>query len=152
MPELVKPTYDEMIYRQKLLRHTRTMDFNHETMAFPKDEWQKFIDEVVDNKHYCYRFIYCPGCGDFRGIALYRYDNAKDQYFLHVTVQADARRIGYGGAGLKLLEQEAVKNGIREIHCMVFADYEEGKRFARKHGYSEDYVENGMQYFVKKLF
>ena len=151
MPELIKPTYEEMKYRQKLLRNTRTMDFNHETIAFPEEEWQKFMDEVVDCKCYCYRFIYCPGCGDFRGIALYRYDCKKKVYFAHITVQADARRMGYGAAGLKLLEAEAVKNGIDELHTFVFTDYAEGNHFAEKNGYIKEYEEDGMNYFVKKL-
>ena len=110
MPDLVKPTFEEMTYRQKLLRNTRTMNFNHETIAFPREEWQKFLDEVVDNKYYFYRFIYCNGCNDFRGIALYRYDEKNDCYFCHVTVQADARREGYGTSSLALLEKEDVES------------------------------------------
>ncbi len=134
MPEFIRPELDELSVHQEMVQDRKTMDFFHRIIEFPRSQWSSFYEEWVDRDSHdaYYRLVYCPGCEDFVGEAGWVKDD--DSADLYLLVKANKREMGYGDATLKMLVEEAEKNGFSSMKFKVDSE-NPSVSFLKKRGF-----------------
>ena len=134
---LVKPTIDELSFKQELLSDEETMSFNHKyggTIDFNKDRWQAWYDKWISssNPNYFYRYLYSSKHQCFVGEIAYHFED--DRYLCDVIIHSKYRNLGFGGKGLDLLCECAKENGIDVLYDDILLDNSSVHLFL-KHGF-----------------
>ncbi len=142
MLTLVRPAFDDLWFREKLMADEETMSYNARwggTIPFPKAEWESWYEAWVRNPgvNRYYRYLVNPE-NEYVGEIAYHYDNARDIYICDVIVLAQYRNRGYGTDALRQLCAAAKKNGIPVIHDDIAADNPAYQLFL-KNGFEIEY-------------
>ena len=116
MLTLVKPTLEELSFRQQLLADEATMTYNHSwggTIDFPRERWQEWYADWVEAPQKCfYRYLYVKELDAYVGEIAYHYDAEYQKYMANVIVMDRYRGYGYGREGLQLLCHAAKEHGL----------------------------------------
>ena len=135
------PAFDDLWFRQMMLRDEETMSFNHlwgGTISFPEERWKDWYDHWIlhpDGRRY-YRYLKETGDG-FVGEIAYHYDPEMEGYLANVIIYSRFRRKGYGNEALDILCKEAKKNGVDTLYDDIASDNPAISIFL-KHGFSEE--------------
>ena len=142
MLHLYEPMYDDLWFRQKMLEDEETMSYNKTwggTIFWPKEKWKDWYEYWIinhDNKRY-YRYLKNDE-GQFVGEIAYHYDKEIKHEIANVIIYSPYRRKGYGDEALKLLCEEAKKNGVSILYDDIAIDNPAIKLFLN-HGFKEEY-------------
>ncbi len=136
---LIKPTVEELDFRQELLSDEATMSYNKAyggTIPFPRERWSQWHSKWIssEDSRYFYRYLFSVEEARLVGEVAYHQDNI-GRWLCDVLIHADARGRGYGGEGLELLCNAAAENGIFELYDVIAADNPSVGLFLR-HGFS----------------
>ena len=119
MLTLVKPTREQLSFRQQLLADEATMAYNHSwggTIDFPEERWRDWYEHWVESPQKCfYRYLYVRETDTCVGEVAYHYDAEYQKYLADVIVMDRYRGNGYGREGLELLCQAAKEQGLTEL-------------------------------------
>ena len=123
---LYKPKITDLWFKEKLLSDPSTMSYNRRwggTIAFPKEKWKSWSERWLsdDDKHF-YRYLLNEEKREFVGEVAYHFDDERMICLADVLVMAKYRGNGCGKAGLKLLCQQAKRNGISELYDEIAID------------------------------
>lgn len=122
------PTLEDYWYEEKLESDPETMSYNkgydvsyygyhYDTgcIDFPKEKWEETYNKrIKENKFFAY--IKDDDLNEFIGYCNYQYNKTDNRYECGVLVEAKYRGKGYSKESLKLLCDEARKNGIKELY------------------------------------
>lgn len=122
------PTLEDYWYEEKLESDPETMNYNkgydvsyygyhYDTgcIDFPKEKWEETYNKrIKENKFFAY--IKDDDLNEFIGYCNYQYNKTDNRYECGVLVEAKYRGKGYSKESLKLLCDEARKNGIKELY------------------------------------
>lgn len=122
------PTLEDYWYGEKLESDPETMSYNkgydvsyygyhYDTgcIDFPKEKWEETYNKrIKENKFFAY--IKDDDLNEFIGYCNYQYNKTDNRYECGVLVEAKYRGKGYSKESLKLLCDEARKNGIKELY------------------------------------
>ncbi len=152
MIQLVKPTYNELIFKQELLSDEDTMSFNHKyggCISFNQERWKVWYEKWIlnNNPHYFYRYLYSTKEKCFVGEIAYHLED--NHYLCDVIIHSKYRNSGYGSIGLELLCQCAKENGIKELYDHILIDNPSIHLFL-KHNFKV-IDQNEEVYIVKKI-
>jgi len=147
---LVKPTYEELSFKQAMLADKETMAYNHRfggTIDFSIDKWPLWYKRWVqnDDPHFYYRYLYSHELKCFVGEIAYHYEENTQRYICDVIIYAKYRGCGFGGFGLDLLCRSAKENGISVIYDEILLD-NPSIHFFVKHGF--EIIEKTSEVFV----
>ena len=153
MLTLVKPAFEDLRFREKLLADEETMSYNAKwggTIPFPEDAWEAWYGSWVRDPgpDRYYRYLMNPE-HEFVGEIAYHYDKVRDIYLCDVIILAQYRSRGYGTEALQLLCNAAKNNGITVIHDEIAADNPAYKLFL-KNGFDIVY-QNEEAVMVKRV-
>ena len=154
MLHLYEPMYDDLWFRQKMLEDEETMSYNKTwggTIFWPKEKWKDWYEYWIinhDNKRY-YRYLKNDE-GRFVGEIAYHYDKEIKHEIANVIIYSPYRRKGYGNEALKLLCDEAKKNGVSILYDDIAIDNPAIKLFLN-HGFKEEYRADDKIILKKKL-
>lgn len=117
---LVKPSYEELQFRQKLLSDEETMSYNAKwggTIYFSKEKWHDWYSRWVNTPSHevFYRYLYAKELDTYVGEVSYHYDEALNCYLCDLLIMACFRRRGYGQIGLSLLLKAAKERGLSSL-------------------------------------
>ena len=148
---LVKPTIDELSFKQELLSDEETMSFNHKyggTIDFNRDRWKSWYDKWIasNDPNYFYRYLYSTKHQCFVGEIAYHLED--NRYLCDVIIHSKYRNLGYGSKGLDLLCECAKENGIDVLYDDILFDNPSVHMFL-KHGF-EVIDETKECYIVRK--
>ncbi len=149
MTQYLKPEREELSYRTKLLGSSYSMSWNHETISFPEEEWDHYLDQFVnsDGSSALGRFIYCDHCGYFTGIS--EYERISETICrIRILIQKEERMEHYGTYALIRLAREALEHGFETLEAEIYPDNEEGAAFLKKKGFRLDHAEDGKEYWT----
>lgn len=149
MPDLIIPKREDLTFRENLLENEKTMEFNHEIIPFPEEEWDNWMSKWIFNanpKSRFYRFVFCDGCNDF--VALCGWEKLNNIYELILIVDAKKRNVGYGTSALKLLANEALKYDIENFYTKIYLD-NPAIKFLKKSGFEE--IESNLRTVTLKV-
>ena len=137
MLELIKPTLEQLSFKQELLSDEKTMLFNCKyggTIDFNRDRWHSWYNKWIasSNSNYFYRYLYSKKHQCFVGEIAYHYED--DRYLCDVIIHSKYRNLGYGGQGLDLLCECAKENGINVLYDDILLDNPSVHMFL-KHGF-----------------
>ena len=142
MLTLVKPAFDELWFREKLMTDEENMSYNARwggTIPFPEDKRESWYKSWVRNPgtdHY-YRYLMNPE-NEYVGKIAYYYDELRDIYLFDVIILAQYRNCGYGTDALQQLCTAVKNNGISVLHNDIAADNSSYKLFL-KNGFDIEY-------------
>lgn len=133
------PMFEELSFREEFLKDEKTMAYNHKTIDFSKDKWEDWYDRwlINTNGKRFYRYIQ-EYSGHYVGEAAYYYDEERNIYLISILIIDSKRGLGYGKHALKLLINEAKKNGINEIYDDIAIDNTSVEMFL-KNGFEIDH-------------
>ena len=142
MLTLVKPAFDDLWFREKLMADEETMSYNARwggTIPFPEDAWESWYESWVRNPgaDRYYRYLLNPE-NEYVGEIAYHYDKLRDIYICDVIVLAQYRDRGYGTDAVQQLCTEAKNNGILVLYDDIAADNPSYKLFL-KNGFDIEY-------------
>jgi RimJ/RimL family protein N-acetyltransferase len=142
MLTLVKPAFDDLWFREKLMADEETMSYNARwggTIPFPVDAWESWYESWVRNPgaDRYYRYLMNPE-NEYVGEIAYHYDELRDIYLCDVIILAQYRNRGYGTDALQQLCTAAKNNGISVLHDDIAADNPSYKLFL-KNGFDIEY-------------
>ena len=152
---LYKPKIFDLWFRRSFLEDEATMSFNHAwggTISFPKSDWTDWYNHWIinhDGKRF-YRYLMEVDTDEFVGEIAYHFDGARQIWLVDVIIPAQFRGNGYGTKGLRILCEEAAKNGIDEICDDIAIDNPAITLFLRE-GFVEEYRTNDIIMLRKKL-
>lgn len=126
--ELVVPELKEYSYEQKLLSDSNTMSYNagydvsydgyhYDTgcIDFPKIKWEKdYIKRQEKDRFFAY--IKDNRINEYVGYVNYQYNKNDNRYECGIVIESKHRGKGYSKTGLKILCEEAFKNGIDVLY------------------------------------
>lgn len=82
---------------------------------FPKKKWKEtFEKRIKENRYFAY--IKDNDIDEFVGYVNYNYNKTDDRYECGIVIESKYRGNGYSKIALKLLCNEARKNGIKELY------------------------------------
>lgn len=126
MLKFVKPSYEELSFRQELLADPATMSYNEKwggTISFSEDQWQDWYDWWIANPgEDFYRYLYSTELKSFVGEAGYHFDEEFNCFICDIIIKHCYRGQGFGREGLALLLAAAKENGISVIYDNIAAD------------------------------
>ena len=126
MIRLIKPNYNDLVFRQELLSDSDTMSYNENyggTINFPKEKWKNWYDRwIINPNKKFYRYIYDINTDGFVGEASFHYDDELNCYVCSIIIKACYRGLGFGREGLLALLNEAKNLGITEIYDNITID------------------------------
>lgn len=152
MIDLYIPEYDDLWFRKMLMSDEATMSYNHAyggIIDFPKNAWLDWYNRWVLNpegKRF-YRYLRNE-CNEFVGEIAFHHDGKK--YITDVIVYFKYRGKGYGKEGLRLLCEEAKKQGIKNLYDEIAIDNPSIHLFL-KMGFTEEYTTQKSVMLKKKL-
>ena len=151
MLALIKPTLNQLSFKQELLSDEETMSFNPKyggTIDFNRDRWQLWYDKWIASNHpnYFYRYLYSIKQQCFVGEIAYHLE--ENRYLCDVIIHSKYRNLGYGSKGLDLLCDCAKENGIDVLYDDILFDNPSVHMFL-KHGF-EVIDETKECYIVRK--
>ena len=135
MLTLVKPAFDDLWFREKLMADEETMSYNARwggTIPFPEDAWESWYESWVRNPGASRYYRYLMNSeNEYVGEIAYHYDEFRDIYICDVIVLAQYRNRGYGTDALQQLCIAAKNNGIAVLHDDIAADNPSYKLFLK---------------------
>ena len=131
------PAVEELRYRSLLLSDEQTMSYNARwggTIDFPEEKWPAWHSRWTEDGSRFYRYI-ADDTGRFVGeAAMHPVDG---QETVSIIIHASERGKGFGRAALRLLYDEARRNGITELFDSVAADNEAALHLFFSEGFEE---------------
>jgi RimJ/RimL family protein N-acetyltransferase len=134
------PKIEDYWYEKELLENPKTMIYNagydvnydgyhYDTgvIDYPKEKWLESFNKRVKNKIF-YAFIKDEENEKFIGDVNYHYNKSNNYYECGILIEDKYRGLGYSKPALKLLIEEARKNGIKEL----YDDFESSRVSAMK--------------------
>ena len=121
-----KPLPEELIFRRQLLSDEETMSYNARwggAVGFPQERWSSWYSrwvEYPDRRFYAY--LYSEEEKAFVGEAAYHFDEELDGYIVDVIVHSRYRGRGYGTQGLRLLCEQARRDGLEVLYDNIAED------------------------------
>lgn len=155
MIKLVKPSLDDLWFRQSLLADEATMSYNHAwggTIEFPKEDWAEWYEYWLTdcgNERF-YAYLLNDATNEFVGEIAYHYDDEREIYIANVIISAKYRGNGYGKIGLELLCETAKRNGVITLYDDIAIDNSAIKLFLDS-GFTEEYRTDEIIMLKKKL-
>lgn len=146
------PTLEELEYTQMLLADPDTMMFNEKwggTVSFPKEKWQSFYEDYIENPERHYFHIYNLD-GVFIGEVSSRYDMSFDSYVLNIKVMHRFRGNNHGYDALEAFLTylfEEIK--INRIVDNIGHDSKAGIQLLKQFGFVE--IERTDDYILLEL-
>lgn len=143
MLKLYKPEFEDLWFRERLMKNPETMSYNHAwggTIPFPKDKWGDWYNRWIiqhEGKRY-YRYLLCKETNEFVGEIAYHFDCSNNIYIANIIVHANYRCRGYGTEGLNLLCNEAKSNGVAVLYDDIAVGNPSVQLFL-KNGFTIDY-------------
>ncbi len=121
------PAFEELSFRQQLLRDEATMQYNHAyggTIDFAFDRWENWYARWILDRSgaHFYRYVFDEALGQYVGEAAYHLDADNGRYLCDVIIHAQYRRRGCGGQALHLLCEAARGNGVNCLHDDIAID------------------------------
>ena len=116
MLELKKPKFNELTYRQHLLKDKPTMSFNSSnggTVDFSKKLWKQWYELCMNSDDHFYAYIYDQKLNQYIGEVSYYFETEYNEFVLNIIIEAKFRKHGKGKEAISLLCQKAKENGIR---------------------------------------
>ncbi len=114
--KLVVPTFEELLYRKKLLSDSETMSYNKDCeeyngynketgcIDFNKNSWDKWFSFWINNTpNRYYAYIIKRDDNIPIGEVALRYVNEKEAYCVNIIIEAKYRGNGYSEEALRLL-------------------------------------------------
>jgi RimJ/RimL family protein N-acetyltransferase len=140
MADLIKPSRQELSFRNKIHESKKTMSFQGYIDSYTEEELDIFMKEVVEGNEskQLYRLVYCDGCADFVSETSWIYDDTLKGYVWNVIVRNDLRRVGYGRESLRLMKEEALRHDIHTFYSYISEDNEIAKKFLLKEGFKKE--------------
>ena len=140
---LYEPQLDDMWFRQMLLSDPETMSYNHAwggTIQFANDRWKVWFDHWIASPcgERFYRYVTLDNSRIYIGEAAWHHDKERDLWLIDIIIHSRYRGHGYGQAALKLLCEEAKKNGISVLHDDIAIDNPAISLFLQN-GFKEEY-------------
>lgn len=125
--KLVIPALEQLAFRQQLLGDKKTMTFNQRwggVIDFPESRWKKWYEKWLRDveEKYFYRYIFSEKHQCFVGETSYHYNEEFAVYTCDVLICAEFRGQGLGKSAMKLLCENARKNGIQELYDNIAVD------------------------------
>ena len=125
---LVIPKLSDYSYEQKILSDPVTMSYNsgyevsyegynYDTgcIDFPESRWQSNYEKRINNNDF-FAYIKDNKINEYIGYVNYRYNKSDNIYECGIVIEGKYRGKGYSKIGLKLLIEEASKNGITSLY------------------------------------
>ncbi|MBE6160240.1 MAG: GNAT family N-acetyltransferase [Lactobacillales bacterium] len=125
---LVEPKLEEYSYEQKLLSDPDTMSYNagydvsydgyhYDTgcIDFPESKWINDFEKRKEKDRF-FAYIKDIELNEYVGYVNYHYNKNDNRYECGIVIEGKHRNKGYSKIGLKLLCEEAFKNGINELY------------------------------------
>lgn len=125
MLTIYKPALDDLWFKQEMLEDRKTMQYNHAwggCIPFPRKDWPDWYDYWIINNENKRYYRYLVNDGKFIGEIAYHYNNEEGHYLADIIIHAKYRGCGYGKEGLKILCEEAKKNGIKVLYDDIAID------------------------------
>lgn len=144
--------YNDLWFRKMLMDDKATMSYNHAyggIIDFPKSAWSDLYNRWILNtegKRF-YRYLR-NGSNEFVGEIAFHHDGKK--YIADVIVYSKYRGKGYGKEGLRLLCEEAKRQGIKDLYDEIAIDNHAIDLFL-KMGFIEEYRTQESIMLKKKL-
>lgn len=140
--KLVKPKYEELIFRQELLADKATMSYNAKwggTIDFSIDCWQDWYEKWIlnPNKKF-YRYLYSVEQDAFVGEVSYHFDNEYQCTVCDIIIKNCYRGNGFGKKGLMLILDVAKEKGLSVIYDNIAVDNTAVKLF-KQCGFTGDW-------------
>lgn len=120
MLKLHIPTFEELNYRESLLKDPSTMEYNSGydlgmpnydintgCIDFNKDYHESWYSRWVNVDKKFYAYLLDETTNNFIGEVSFRFDDDLDGYMIGITIEAKHRGKGYSKEGLKLLCEKA---------------------------------------------
>ena len=121
MPDLFIPEGEEREFHKQMLGKKASVNGIRILSEMDPAGWQDHWTDT-DASEYCYRLIYCSGCGYFVGDTAYR-KTGEGVADLWLMIDGDMRREGYGAAVLKQIAEEARAHGILTLRIVLPEDH-----------------------------
>lgn len=155
MIEFVKPTMEQLSFRQQMLSDEETMAFNRKwggTVAFPRENWAGWYDRwmLQTEKQRFYRYILAHDLDCFVGEAAWHFSEADGGYFIDILIHSRYRGRGYGSQALALLCRYAKEQGLDELRDSIALDNPSVALFLRQ-GFVELWRDEDRILVAKKL-
>ncbi len=126
--KLIIPELKEYSYEQKLLTDPLTMSYNkgydvsyegynYETgcIDFKEEKWEKdYLKRKEENRYFAY--IKDIDLNEYIGYCNYHFNKNSNRYECGIVIESKYRNKGYSKISLKLLCEEAFKNGTVELY------------------------------------
>lgn len=140
--EIYIPNLEDYWYEQKLQNDPKTMSYNagwnvsydgyhYDTgcIDFPKEKWESTFEKRKDcNKFFAY--LKDIEKDEFVGYINYHYNKNDDRYECGIVIENKYRGKGFAKEGLKLLCEEAKKNGVKSLYDNFEKNREGNKIFS----------------------
>lgn len=127
MLKLMKPTLEELVFKQHLVGDKETMSFNQVNggkLDFPKERWETWYHKWIasDDPNFFYRYLYSEELETNIGEVAYHYEENTDRFVCDVIILAEYRGRGFGKNGLDLLCDSAKKNGVNVLYDDILSN------------------------------
>lgn len=146
------PTIDELKHTEMLLSDPETMKFNDKwggTVPFPKEKWEPFYKNFINNTERHYYHIYNLD-GVFVGEVSTRFDNDFNSYVLNIKVMHRYRGNNHGYDALEaFLEYMFTEVKIDRIVDNVGHDSKSGIKLLKQFGFIE--IDRTEEYVLLEL-
>lgn len=122
------PKLEDYWYEEKIQSDPLSMDYNagydvsyygyhYDTgcIDFPKEKWEEVFNKRKNENRY-FAYIRDLDNNEFVGYVNYQYNENDDRYECGILIDSEHRGMGYSKEALKLLCDEARKNGIKELY------------------------------------
>lgn len=122
------PKIEDYWYEEKLLSDPLTMSYNagydvsyfgyhYDTgcIDFPKSRWKESYDKRI-NKHKFFAYLVDNSTNNYIGTINFQFNEFESRYECGIVIEAKYRHLGFASEGLKLLCDEAKKQGIKELY------------------------------------
>ena len=131
---LYVPKVEDYWYEQNLQSDPKTMSYNagwdvsyngyhYDTgcIDFPKEKWQESFDKRKKENRY-FAYIKDNDIDEFIGYVNYHFNKSDNRYDCGILIEDKYRGKGYSKKALRLLLDEAKKNGVSELYDCFESD------------------------------
>ena len=135
---LIVPKKEDLTYRKQIVEDSKTMEYNHGIVPFPKEKWDSWYDKWIGNNdpNFFYAYLFDGDREEYVGEIAYRKDPESDGVILNIIIEHKHRGYGYGKEGLKELVKMAFKNGYTEVRDLIAGDNYGSQKIFKNFGFN----------------